>query len=269
MRRLLLLVFLCACGRELTLPPQAQPPRVDSVSPAAGYAGDTVTITGANLADPSVQVFFDVRPAVIVTPEDKRDGHQLQVEVPQDVLGGDVSVNTSQGTAKAAQSFKYLGLGHPGTLALRATLPLGGQIVAAFPLPGGDTTALVDGRFGTLIARSSDGAMSAPAPARAQNPVLVFGPPQAAWLVDGLADKTDLLQFDLNQEPPALVPRVHVGVGSESGADGSPSGSRFATPHGTAVTLVALPSGTVVEVPVKGATADVQALRFAGDDTLI
>lgn len=269
LRRVLLLVVLCACGRDLTLPPQALPPRIDAVAPLEGFAGDLVTITGANLADPSLQVFFDVRPAVIVTPEDQRDGHLLQVQVPADVLGADVSVTTSQGGAKSAQPFKYLGLGHPGTLALRATLPLGGQIVAAFPLPGGDTTALVDGRFGTLIARSSNSAMGSPAPVKAVNPVLVFGPPDAAWLVDSLVVETDLLQFDLEQDPPALLGKVHVDVGSDFGADGSPSGSRFATSNGTAVTLVALPSGTAVDIAVTGATADVEAVRFADDDTLI
>src|SRR5690348_3970604 len=109
MRRILIVGLFCACGRDLTLPPQALPPRIDSIAPAQGFAGDFVTLTGANLADPSVQVFFDVRPAVIVTPQDKRDGLSLQVEVPLDVLGPDVSVTTSQGTAKAPQPFKYLG----------------------------------------------------------------------------------------------------------------------------------------------------------------
>src|SRR5436190_1794440 len=124
MRRLLALVVLCACGRELTLPPQALPPRIDSISPAVGFAGDTITITGANLADPSLQVFFDVRTATIVTPAPQRDGKTLEVLVPQDVVGTDVSVTTSQGTSKAPQPFQYLGLGHPRTVALRATVSL-------------------------------------------------------------------------------------------------------------------------------------------------
>src|SRR5205085_2271914 len=77
----------------------------------------------------------------------------------------------------------YLGLGHPRTVALRATISLKPDIALAFPFTGGQATALLDWRYGTLVRQNEDGFTNTPA--RVGNkPVLAFGPPEAAWVLD-------------------------------------------------------------------------------------
>src|SRR5438552_10492228 len=147
MRRLVPLLLCLGCGRDLQPAARAQPPRIASVEPARGFAGDTVTLAGDNLADPSLQVFFDVRAATILTPPSQRDGHTLSVQVPLDLLSPDVSVVGAQGSAKWNGQFLYLGAGHPRTVSLRATVPLGPRTFTAIPLTGGEESAVLDFRY--------------------------------------------------------------------------------------------------------------------------
>lgn len=267
MRRLVPLLVLLACGRDLTLPPLLQPPRIDSVTPAQGFAGDTVTIAGVNLADPTAQVAFDLRPATILTPPGQRDGRSLVVEVPQDVLGASVTVTTAQGTAKAPQPFTWLGLGHPRTVALRATLALGPDVENVAPLPGGDFAAVLDQRYGTVRGLDSGGGLTAPAHV-GQKPTRAFGPAAGAWVLDASdAEQTAVQQVDLTQDPPVLGARVAVD-GVMAAADGSPSGALFAAPSDHTILLYALPSGTLTRIDASAA-GRVAALRFWGNGAIV
>ena len=107
-------------------------------------------LTGDNLDLDGLQIFFDVQPATIATPPAQRKGSALAVFVPGGVLGGTVSAVASTGTATLG-GFHSLGVGHPDTLALRGQVQLGPRLSDAVPLAGGQTFALVDGRFGALL----------------------------------------------------------------------------------------------------------------------
>jgi len=272
MRRFLLAaVVVCACGRELTLPPEAQPPRIDSVAPAQGFAGDFVTITGANLADPALQVFFDVRLAVIVTPAEKRDGHTLAVQVPLDVLSTDVSVTTTQGIAKSPQPFTYLGPGHPASPALHADVDLTPSYTLVFPLAGGDAVVL-DNRYDTAFVRHAGGALGRPVRVAA-SPSSAFGPEAAAWVVSYQTATSgytaNLVQIDFTSDPPQAGRKLVADALDTTGEDGSPDGTLFAVPMHQSVRVWTLPAGTPQDVALPGVTADVLAVRFWGNTTLI
>lgn len=273
MRRLLVLSAMLACSRELTLPPLAQPPRVDSVAPAAGFAGDFVTLTGANLKDPAIQVFFDVRTAAIVTPPEKRDGRTLVVQVPQDVLSTDVSVTTPQGTAKSAEPFTYLGLGHPRTVALRANVDLTPTYGGVFPLTGGEKSAIVDERFGTVFTREASGFTDDPLKV-GNHPLLAFGPTAAAWVAsyenspNGLV--ATLQQIDFSGSTPVAGARVTATLASDPDTtDGAPGGGFYAAPNGASVRVWTLPAGTFQDIDLPGTTDSVKAVRFADDSTIV
>jgi hypothetical protein len=264
----LLVLVAAACGRDLSVPQQPVPPHIDSISPAQGFAGDTITLTGSGLNDPAISVFFDVRAAAIVTPPTQRDSKTLQVSVPQDVLGTEVSVSTTQGTGKAAQPFTYLGLGHPRSVALRALVSLRPDVLLAFPLKGG-VTALLDWRYGMVLQQQPDGSVSLPSRIGVK-PFFAFGPASAAWVLDAPDNgPLSLVPVSLNDVQPTVGPGVLPVTGSAPGADASPSAARFAIPSGNSVSIYALPAGTRVSVPIPGATANVLAVRFAGENTLV
>ena len=263
MRRLLPLLLCCACGRDLAVPTEALPPKIASVVPASGFAGDQVTLTGENLADPAIQIFFDVRPAVVLTPAGKRDGHTLLVEVPADVLSTAVSVTTTQGAARWDQPFTYLGRGHPATVALRATLSLAPDVAAVSPLPGG-AFAVLDQRYGTARLRAAGGALGPPLRV-GERPVAAFGPPGAAWVVDSSISGNALQRVDLSTDVPSRGVRLPFSLGTLHWS-GSPSGTRFAMASFAQVKLMALPSGATQDIALPD---DVAAVFFQGDDTLV
>ena len=262
MRRFVL--FLCAvlaaCGRDLGVPPQQQPPQITDLQPRAGFAGDLVVLTGTSLNAPGLQIFFDVQPATIVTPAAQRDGRSLAVFVPASVLGASVSAVSPNGTGVFG-GFSYLGIGHPQTLALRAQLPVGPQLASVLPLAGGQGFAAIDSRYGSVLGLSTAGAPLGP-PAAAGKPALVFGSGTTAWVLD--AALPALRHFDLPTGAEIAPDRVLLSAAPALAA-ASPSGAQFAWATATQILVRPLPGGVAVPFAVSAAVA----LRFVSETALV
>jgi hypothetical protein len=108
----LLVVFLIAsCGREFSSPPPA--PQIESLTPAAGFMGDLVTVRGVNFARNAEDnlVFFGTESARILSGSES----ELVVEVPALEAGESVhvKVSTTLGQGTSPDPFVCKGPGHP------------------------------------------------------------------------------------------------------------------------------------------------------------
>ena len=260
MRRTVLFVLLAACGRDLGVPAQQQPPQIADVQPRSGFAGDLVGLAGTNLNAPGLQIFFDVQPATIATPAAQRDGKSLAVFVPAGVLGAGVSAVSPNGTG-AFSGFTYLGIGHPQTLALRAQVPTGPRLSSVAPLSGGQGFAAVDTRYGSVLGITTGGApLGRPAPAG--KPALVFGSGTAAWVLDAAGPA--LRHFELSTGAELISDRLALPA-APAAAAASPSGAQFAYATATQVLVRPLPAGAASAFAVSGAAA----LRFVSETVVV
>ena len=80
------------------------PPVLTTISPLAGGVGDTVTITGSDLANVS-SVKFGTVPATVVTGSNTAT--QVKVIIPAGVVQAFIYVTTPGGTTKSSQSFGF------------------------------------------------------------------------------------------------------------------------------------------------------------------
>ncbi len=80
------------------------PPVLTTIAPLAGSAGDTVTITGSDLANVS-SVKFGTVPATIVAGSNTAT--QVKVLIPAGVVQAYIYVTTPGGTTKSTQSFGF------------------------------------------------------------------------------------------------------------------------------------------------------------------
>jgi hypothetical protein len=121
---LLALLAATAC-RDVSTPPlpiREPPPVVTSISPAAAFAGELLTLTGERFDSPAElnQVQF----AGGVARGESLVNGALLVRVPRDVGSGTVTVSNARGTSLPAGPFQYRGLGEVRLGEVTTVLPL-------------------------------------------------------------------------------------------------------------------------------------------------
>lgn len=104
-------ILIASCGREFSSPPPA--PQIELLTPAEGFMGDPVIISGANFAKNAEDnlVFFGTESARIQSGSES----ELVVEVPALDTGESVhvKVSTTLGQGTSPDPFLYTGPGHP------------------------------------------------------------------------------------------------------------------------------------------------------------
>jgi len=110
---LCIVILITSCSREFSSPPPA--PQIESLVPATGFMGDTVTIQGFNFAKNAEDnlVFFGTESARILSGSESG----LAVEVPALEAGESVhvKVSTNLGQGTSPDPFVCKGPGHPVT----------------------------------------------------------------------------------------------------------------------------------------------------------
>jgi hypothetical protein len=114
---------LCACARDLDMPPQSGAPRVATFSPTSAYAGQQLVITGSGFdTDPLGNLVQFARASARA---DSASEGSLVVRVPADAGDGKFTVTTKGGvSAPSATPFGYLGRGELGAKAISAERPM-------------------------------------------------------------------------------------------------------------------------------------------------
>lgn len=126
-----------ACGRDFSLPASG-PPGVTGVEPAAGFAFQTVHVTGASLFGPGgerPEVWFGPVQGIVADTSAATD---LRVEVPAGARDGAVLVRHSLGEGRSPQPFHFRGGGEVafGQTAGVFAVPASFVRVAFSPVPG-------------------------------------------------------------------------------------------------------------------------------------
>ncbi len=111
-----------ACSRDVTLPPEATAPRIQSIVPDRAYAGQAITIAASGL-DPAADQNLVQFPSAVARGE-RTSGDQLVVRVPADAGTGQITVQASGGVSAPWGTFSYLGLGQLRTGAISGEVAL-------------------------------------------------------------------------------------------------------------------------------------------------
>ncbi len=267
---------LGACSRDVTLPPEPTAPRIESITPAAAYAGERVTIVASGL-DEATDANLVQFPSAVARGESV-SGSVLVVRVPDDAGSGPVTVSASGGVSAPAGPFTYRGLGQLRTGAISGDVPLlhkPYRILAA----GGDTFLHSDLLLG--LVRYSDPAfvrdlaVSADALpwAGAQGAVIWL---ESEWNEPAAPDVSRLVRLDLANGAVAeggVVPFAGAGaIVAMRGPAASPADDRIAVLRstGTAVSLALHDADGLAEVlpPALLPVAEVRGCADAGEGQL-
>jgi hypothetical protein len=132
---LLALLATAGCGREFAAPPEAV--RIESIEPAAGFAGQAVVIHGRRL-DGDVSVSFANTPAASRPLAADPGGMRLALVPLLDAPGPvDVRVADAGGQAMLEQAFVYHGPGHPTAERVQRELVLESAPISVSAVPQG------------------------------------------------------------------------------------------------------------------------------------
>ena len=142
---LLACAVLLACNRDYSVPAPVPPPAVGltGLSPATGWAGQRVTLTGHDLGSATQTEIRFGQSARLAPAQVAADGTSLDVFVPDDATSGPIAVSTPLGQAVTAQPFVFKGLGRLKQNAVSASLDLRVQLTGLIATRPGHFAALV------------------------------------------------------------------------------------------------------------------------------